>query len=576
MTSSARGGLLVLVALAVGACAPGAPGARPAEAPVREERRAGPTLVLVFRSELDTLAAKPLGSRGIGLGDAPARRLFNAGLVLEDGGGLARPYLAESLPELRTDTWRVFPDGRMETTYRLKPNLSWHDGAPLSAHDFVFAWRVYATPQFGTASSPPLGQMEQVVAADDHTVVIHWQRAFPYADRLNAEAFQPLPRHLLQDALEADAPDTFTNRAFWTEGYVGPGPYRLDRWEAGAFIEGVAFKGHVLGTAKIDRIRLRFLEDSNTVLANLLAGEAHATLAYTIYLQQAVVLRREWGSTGGSVLVVPAGWRKTNIQNRPELVNPRGLLDVRVRKALAYGLDKQAVNDGLFEGEGVLADTMIPPGVDYHPEVDRAIVKYLYDPRRSEQLMVEAGFSRGPDGAYTSAADGRFVADLRANATADLLREVSIMASQWREAGFDIREVPIPLAQARDGQVRATFSALQNFGGGLGEAGLANYTASAIPTAENRWSGSNQGAWVNAEYDRLFEAFSTTLDRADRIRLVTQMTRIFTEQVAAISLHYSPNVIARVASLTGLEPFSAESTPTWNVHQWAWREARAP
>src|SRR2546430_12749011 len=52
-------------------------------------------------------------------------------------------------PELGTDTWRVAADGTMETAYRLRGQLAWHDGAPLTSDDFVFAWQVYATPELG-------------------------------------------------------------------------------------------------------------------------------------------------------------------------------------------------------------------------------------------------------------------------------------------------------------------------------------------------------------------------------------------------------------------------------------------
>ena len=45
------------------------------------------------------------------------------------------PYLATALPQLETDTWRVLPDGRMETTFVLRPGLTWHDGEPLTAED---------------------------------------------------------------------------------------------------------------------------------------------------------------------------------------------------------------------------------------------------------------------------------------------------------------------------------------------------------------------------------------------------------------------------------------------------------
>jgi len=75
-------------------------------------------------------------------GPTYTRRLFNAYLSLFDVSGKPRPYLAESLPELNTSTWQIFPDGRMETAYRLRPGLTWHDGAPLSSDDFGFAYRV--------------------------------------------------------------------------------------------------------------------------------------------------------------------------------------------------------------------------------------------------------------------------------------------------------------------------------------------------------------------------------------------------------------------------------------------------
>ena len=54
----------------------------------------------------------------------------------------------------------------METTWKLKPNIKWHDGTPLLSEDFVFAWRVYRTPDLGFANTAPLNQMEEVAAPD--------------------------------------------------------------------------------------------------------------------------------------------------------------------------------------------------------------------------------------------------------------------------------------------------------------------------------------------------------------------------------------------------------------------------
>ena len=72
--------------------------------------------------------------------------LLNAGLMIVDDQEASQPQLAEHVPQLNTESWRVLPDGRMETTYRLKPHLVWHDGAPLTADDFVFAWQIYRHP----------------------------------------------------------------------------------------------------------------------------------------------------------------------------------------------------------------------------------------------------------------------------------------------------------------------------------------------------------------------------------------------------------------------------------------------
>ena len=100
-----------------------------------------------------------------------ALRLFNAALSLIDGQGTPRPYLAEALPQLNSDSWRVFPDGRMETTYRLRENLTWQDGTPLTAENFVFAYRVYKDPALAIFIANPQDEIDAVTAPDPRTIV---------------------------------------------------------------------------------------------------------------------------------------------------------------------------------------------------------------------------------------------------------------------------------------------------------------------------------------------------------------------------------------------------------------------
>src|SRR5206468_8563451 len=136
-------------------------------------------------------------------------------------------------------------------------------------------------------------------------------------------------------------------------------------------------------------------------LANHLSRSGHSATEAAIRFQQASVLDREWAPTkGGTVLMSPSLWRGVSIQLRPEYASPRALLDLRVRQALAASMDREGLNGAVLEGRGAVVDHLISPLVDYYAEIDRAAVKHPYDPRRSEQLMNEAGFTKGSDGRF--------------------------------------------------------------------------------------------------------------------------------------------------------------------------------
>jgi peptide/nickel transport system substrate-binding protein len=523
------------------------------------------TLSVAVRYEPTDLATKI--SSGFTI--AFSKRLFNAALAIYDGNGVPQPYLAEALPQLNSESWRVEPDGRMTTTYRLRPNLTWHDGTPLSAEDFVFAYQVYSTPGLGTFYPAPQDRMEEVSAPDARTLVIRWRGLFPDAGVLHDQDLEPLPRHLLEALFRAGDPDAFLNSPYWTREFVGTGPFRLVRWESGSFLQGDAFEGHALGRPKIDRVFVHFFTDENTALANLLAENVELALDNSLRFEHAQVLRRDWGSSNkGTVLLDPVQPRQTNIQFRPELVNPRGLLDLRVRKAIAHSVDKDLLLLGLLDGEVPPSDQFLPKTVPYFAELDRAIAKYPFDLRRTEQLMGEVGYRKGGDGLFVNAAGERFSFEHWVIAGSQNERQSAIMADGWRRAGFEVKEYAIPAAQSGDGQVRASFPALSSVATGGGESQLNFLTRSQTPTPANRWRGNNRGAWFNEEYERLWDAFQSTLDRAERTRQVIQMMKIATDDVAMLWLFHSPNVTAHLSTLTGPDLGAPETIAGWNIHQW--------
>src|SRR5262249_28866668 len=150
------------------------------------------------------------------------------------------PYLAEALPELNTESWQVAEDGTMQTSYHLRPNLTWHDGVPLTADDFVFGLDVYKTPELGSAKTEPISLIDDIQAPDDGTVLVTGTARSRGPAALSSVAsianggFQPFPRHILDQPYRQDTPDAFANEAYWSTQYVGAGPYKLEHWEPGA------------------------------------------------------------------------------------------------------------------------------------------------------------------------------------------------------------------------------------------------------------------------------------------------------------------------------------------------------
>jgi ABC-type transport system substrate-binding protein len=108
-------------------------------------------------------------------------------------------------------------------------------------------------------------------------------------------------------------------------------------------------------------------------------------------------------------------------------------------------------------------------------------------------------------------------------------------------------------------------------GGNSGEATLAAHRSAEIPKPENRWLGTNRGGWSSPEFDRAADAYAVTLDRAERVRLVVQMARIFTEDAAVISLYFNPAITAFASGLTGPRPVVPEGEVTWNIQTWEFR-----
>jgi peptide/nickel transport system substrate-binding protein len=528
------------------------------------------TLVLGIRLEPTTLVLRAPRET---FANVDHTRLFNADFANLDDQAVPRPYLVEALPQLNSDAWQVFPDGRMRTTYRLRPNLSWHDGTPLTAEDFIFSWRVYATPDVGLSRQPPFDAIEQATSPDPRTLVLDWKRPYPDAAHMagREQNFPALPRHLLEPQLAGDSVESFLAHPFWSREFVGLGPYRQASWEPGAFIEATAFDGHATGRPKIERLRLPFIADRNTALANLLGNELHFGAPTTLGVEQGLVLEREWGPRqAGRVIYQVFTWRGVYFQFLPGFTSPRTLQDVRVRRALAYAVDKQAVNEAGASGRATEADYYLPPNGLWGAAVQRGAVKYRLDVRLSEQLMREAGLEKSRDGMYASAADGRLTIEVATGAGGSGENELAALANDWQKAGFDITQRIVPAALSLDLETRSSYPGMYLTTNRATERTAVAPIPGNIPTPENRWRGGSQTSWTHPGYTELVGRFISTLDRDQRADQLAQMARIFGEDVAGISLNFPPMPIPAISALEGPGPIAPESNVLWNVHEWVW------
>jgi peptide/nickel transport system substrate-binding protein len=567
--------LLLLFVLA--ACTPAGPsgssgaqpGARSDAAPAINR-----TLVMAVKLEPVGMSTKLL----VGLNNTrSARRLVNASLAINDDKGQPRPYLVEKLPEMNTNSWKILPDGRMEVTYALRPGLTWHDGTPLRIADFQFAYRMYTDPETKILfSAQPQDLMDEPVEVDERTIMIPFKTVYPDAHSLGGthanDDFSPMPRHILEQQFLSDKGDGFANHPYWNQAYVGTGPFRIERWDPGVAIELKAFEGHAGGKAKIETIRLRWIEDPNTALANLLSGEVHLAVNDAIRFQQGSLLKERWtGNNGGTVLISARETRFIQIQFSPQFNQTKALLDVRVRRALAHALDKAAIIEGVLNGEGTPADTLMSPQMPYYQALLDAIPKYPHDLQRTEQLMGEAGFTRPPGGFYVGANGERFDPEFRAFGGGQEETELAIMVDTLRRSGIDIVSNVVPAVYSRDVQIRAAFPGLTANVTQLSERTVFNKLESFnIPLESNRWSGFNRGAWASPEFDRLEVVFNTSLDRAVRDRTVIDMMKIVNDDVGVIPLYYNLDAIAHVATLTGPTTAAPDTARDWSAPDWRW------
>jgi len=491
--------------------------------------------------------------------------MVNAGTANFDREGALRPQLAEAVPSLENGLWKLLPDGRMETTWKIRPGAVWHDGTPFTSADLVFTALTGNDVQLPDFSNVIYTMIESTAAPDAATFVVTWKGPFVGADTLfTRERGLPLPRHLLEAPYNENKA-ALRDHPYWGEEFVGTGPYKLRELLRGSHLILDANDRYVLGRPKIDVWEVRFTPDANVLITTLLSGSAEVTLGARISIDQALEIQRSWRD--GTVVFSPSGW----LVAMPQFINPSPalLLDVRLRRALQHAINRQVIVDELLYGKTQIADAAIAPIERDFRDIESAIPRYPYDLRIAAQLVSELGYTPGADGVFVDASRQRLTIEARTNNQLDTqVKAAAIVADFWRKAGFTIDEVVYGQQRVADREYRHTRPGFEVLGFGLPSESFANFHSRQIPRAETNWLGQNRTRYSHPEYDQLLDSYAVTIPRAERMDVLRKIVHHFGDQLILLPLGYTTNHTAvgnRFKNITGRGPNWTEG---WNAEQW--------
>lgn len=563
----------VVGGLALAACAPGGPaGERRAESG-DSARSATPTqLTLALNNEPGNLISLMEGG---GAGPSGVRDAVQHHLAEHDDLGQIRPQLAVELPSTSAGTWLVRPDGTMETTYRLRRDVTWHDGHPLTARDFAFALTVHQDPALPINNPSVARQVTRIDTPDEHTLVIEWAKPYPFANAITEEDLGPLPAHILREPFENDK-DRFPTLPYWKSELVGTGPFRLERWEPGILLAMRAYEGFYLGKPKIDSLVFRLIPSHSTIVANLLAGSVDGTVLDTIDFNEITLVRTEWegGGQKPTVVSLPRKFRFLGVQLRPSTTSPAEILDVRVRRGLLHAVDRQAMVETLFGGQTPIAETVFPPSDRRWDWIKDVVATHPNDSRRALELLAEVGWRRGADGQIVNRAGERVGFPIWVTGDPQGEQEMAIVADSWRRLGIAAQEFVIPTAQQRDRQMRSSFPAFEVTSNPVTFTNITlRFYSTQCPAEGNRWTGNNRGCYQTPAMDRIIDGLHGAIEEADQRRLYRDFAKQISDDLPGLPLYFKVDSAIFRSGVIGPRAVSNDTNIGWNIHEWELRTA---
>lgn len=404
--------------------------------------------------------------------------------------------------------WEVSADGRT-WTFELRKGVKFHDGTPFNAEAVKYSFEKILNPENQYQRRSIYEMIERIDVIDEYKVAFTTKEPF---GAFLAQLANPSGVIVSPTASEKWGRQEFGSHP------VGTGPFKFVEWKAGQDVIVERFSEYWGGeTSNIDRIVFKPVPEDGTRAMMLETGELD--VAYAVAPADAVRLKDK---PNLALVRVPSTRLMYIMMNNAK----PPFNDVRVRQALNYAVDKQAIVDRLLHGFGTVADSPIPPTV--WPHVKAGV--YEYNPEKAKQLLKEAGLEKGFKAKLWTPV-GRYTMDAQvAEAVADYLRAVGVQVE------FSTKEFATLVAEAKK-PVNESQLEMALFAWGT-ESADSDY-ALRLVYHSSEWApkGYNRFFYKNPEVDALLIEGMVNTDQAKRKEAYEKAQKLIWEDAPFIYLH---------------------------------------
>jgi peptide/nickel transport system substrate-binding protein len=557
-------------AAAPASAAPSAAGAAPTALPGPTKRGGGGTLKLI-QWQGPSILNPHLSS---GTKDDLACAIVYESLIRIDQDGNFIPFLAESIPSLQNGLLQA--DGK-GVTWKLKSGLKWSDGQPVIAADYVTTWEYIVDPKTAATTLAFFENVAKVEALDELTIKFTFTQQKP--DWYRPAQVQILPKHIFEKDKGEPARTSPNNLK-----PVGTGPYKVVSFAPGDLVTYDINPNYREATKPaFDKIELKGGGDAQSA-ARAVLQTGDYDYAWNLQIEDTIIKQFETGGKGVAEFYNGGGIER-NILNfadpNKEVDGERSslnskhpyLTELKVRQAIALATDRKTVVETLYGRAGAIGINFLEDPPVYRSKNTTA--EYNLD--KANALLEEAGWKKGGDGV-------REKGGVKMNAvylsTINSVRQKTqqIVKDGLEKIGLkvEIKTVDSTVFFSSDAgnpdtsgkmyvdvQMYTTSAAFDP------QAHMKRWTTAAakLSQREGKWSGGNDGRYVNPEYDKLWDAALTELDAAKRAQLFIQMNDILVNEVVMVALVNRKTAFARTNALKNAN-YSQWAGNYWNIANW--------